>query len=657
MRLLLAVLAWSARGAADDKAALLAFKSSGPNQENGYLSSWGEGTEPCGEGWDTAARCGLPCGQVGWQTVMCDAEGGRVTQLRLSSTGVTGSVEPLAALSQLQVLVVSVNAGVTGSVEPLAALSQLETLKLDHTNVAGSVESLTALVRLGKLHLQETDVHGDPTYIRDRVPGLSTWGRWGKDFTSCSGFGGACVTGTMRVQSPGTWVGRNSDACCTACYDNGDGMCSACHDFASVASVETGSCSSCTGPEAADCVAARCADGFSGVHYSGGGMCCHDFASVASVETGSCSSCTGPEAADCVEARCADGFSGYYSGGMCSACHDFASVASVETGSCSSCTGPEAADCVAARCADGFSGYYSGGMCSVCHDFASVASVETGSCSSCTGPEAADCVAARCADGFSGYYSGGGMCCHDFASVASVETGSCSSCTGPEAADCVVARCADGFSGYYSGGMCSVCHDFASVASVETGSCSSCTGPEAADCVEARCYTWYYFRSRDLQSNNACAQVVNTYGTAGWHQGNLFPAGPPVVGAPVTRCEHSDYPYSYYLTCTTRGLGTYSASYDGRYSNAVVSSTPTQDGDASRWTLCVDEWYSARGGLGQVMLLGSSPMQPARAWSVRLARRPTTVMGCAAHAMTLPLSRLWRLALAAPVRGRRRQTA
>jgi hypothetical protein len=43
---------------------------------------------------------------------------------------------------------------------------------------------------------------------------------------------------------------------------------------------------------------------------------CHDFSSVASVETGSCSSCTGPEAADCAEASCAAGFSSY-SGGSC----------------------------------------------------------------------------------------------------------------------------------------------------------------------------------------------------------------------------------------------------------------------------------------------------------------------------------------------------
>ncbi len=109
----------------------------------------------------------------------------------------------------------------------------------------------------------------------------------------------------------------------------------------------------------------RCAAGFVG--YYSGGLCsaCHDFASVLSVETGSCSSCTGSDVADCVEARCAAGFVGYYSGGLCSACHDFASVSSVETGSCSSCTGPQAADCVEARCAEGFVGYSGGGCWSV----------------------------------------------------------------------------------------------------------------------------------------------------------------------------------------------------------------------------------------------------------------------------------------------------
>ena len=127
-----------------------------------------------------------------------------------------------------------------------------------------------------------------------------------------------------------------------------------------------------------------------GIACNAGGYC-HDFAAVASVETGSCTSCAGSRAADCAEATCVAGFAAY-SGGVCRPCHDFADVDSVVTGSGSSCTGLRAdhctglqpADCVSATCAAGFTGY-SSGTCSACHDFASVASVETGSCTSCTG--------------------------------------------------------------------------------------------------------------------------------------------------------------------------------------------------------------------------------------------------------------------------------
>eukprot|EP01043_Picozoa_sp_COSAG02_P061082 COSAG02_NODE_8126_length_2697_cov_7.124326_1_plen_702_part_10 len=132
---------------------------------------------------------------------------------------------------------------------------------------------------------------------------------------------------------------------------------------------------------------------------------CNDFASVSSVVSGSCVSCSGPEVADCIEASCAAGFAGYYSRGRCMACHDFASVSSVESSSCVSCSGPEVADCIEASCAAGFAGY-SRGRC--CHDFASVSSVESGSCFSCTGPHAADCIEASCAAGFVRYERGGG---------------------------------------------------------------------------------------------------------------------------------------------------------------------------------------------------------------------------------------------------------
>jgi hypothetical protein len=78
------VVALAGGAAADDTAALLAFKASGCDPD-GELSSWTEGTSPCGEGWDGW--------RSGWWGVKCDARGGRVTYLNSwGSYGLTGSL-------------------------------------------------------------------------------------------------------------------------------------------------------------------------------------------------------------------------------------------------------------------------------------------------------------------------------------------------------------------------------------------------------------------------------------------------------------------------------------------------------------------------------------------------------------------------------------
>eukprot|EP01046_Picozoa_sp_COSAG06_P053474 COSAG06_NODE_9256_length_1945_cov_2.793608_1_plen_506_part_10 len=63
------------------------------------------------------------------------------SQCDLAGASVSGSVEPLAALTQLTYLRVD-DTSVSGSVEPLAALTQLEHLDLGWTSVSGSVEPL-----------------------------------------------------------------------------------------------------------------------------------------------------------------------------------------------------------------------------------------------------------------------------------------------------------------------------------------------------------------------------------------------------------------------------------------------------------------------------------------------------------------------------------
>jgi hypothetical protein len=112
----------------------------------------------------------------------------------------------------------------------------------------------------------------------------------------------------------------------------------ACHAFTSETSVA--SCTTCTGPNIADCTAGKCADGYhtfvdgdasstkcSGARFvalassvsSGGLTCscwctaaCHAFTSEASVA--SCTTCTGPNIADCTAGKCADGYHTFVDG-------------------------------------------------------------------------------------------------------------------------------------------------------------------------------------------------------------------------------------------------------------------------------------------------------------------------------------------------------
>ena len=117
----LTIMALAAGAAADDIAALLAFKASGADPD-GYLSSWDAGTSPCGEGW---AR-----DHSGWGGVKCDASGGRVTSLKQQrwSSELTGSVAELASLTQLTYLSLC-DTGVTGPVAELAEQWETKLMK------------------------------------------------------------------------------------------------------------------------------------------------------------------------------------------------------------------------------------------------------------------------------------------------------------------------------------------------------------------------------------------------------------------------------------------------------------------------------------------------------------------------------------------------
>ena len=87
------------------------------------------------------------------------------------------------------------------------------------TGVSGSVEPLAALTGLTGLYLADTDVHGDATVIRNAVPGLSGWGSSDENsaeyvqyhFTACDTV--TCTSGSPRAD-PASYVGSTVEACC-----------------------------------------------------------------------------------------------------------------------------------------------------------------------------------------------------------------------------------------------------------------------------------------------------------------------------------------------------------------------------------------------------------------------------------------------------------
>ena len=172
--------------AAEDRAALLAFKAAG--DPDGDLTSWEEATEPCAaEGWNSD--------NLGWSGVQCDEEGGRVTRLNLYRLGFTKD-------------------GLLGSVESLVPLTSLNYLNLYRcTSVSGSVEPLAALTQLTSLRLSSTLVYGSAYDIRSNISGLAGWGSSSSDFTACSSYTNCPVDSTLVVNAT-DFVGTDTCSCC-----------------------------------------------------------------------------------------------------------------------------------------------------------------------------------------------------------------------------------------------------------------------------------------------------------------------------------------------------------------------------------------------------------------------------------------------------------
>eukprot|EP01045_Picozoa_sp_COSAG04_P014367 COSAG04_NODE_1072_length_8449_cov_48.325350_6_plen_242_part_00 len=184
--------------AADERAVLLAFKASGADPD-GLLSTWLDGTDPCG-----------------WDGVTCHADGdfaGTVSQVRrYNSAGLTGDIGLLGELANLEILRLYSTA-VTGDIASFSGLANLHELYLDNTAMTGSIASLSGLANLQLLDLRDTAVTGDAaalggmanlqylwiedSYIYGDTTAVTVWQF---TFTPCADLGG-CGAGTL-VASP-----------------------------------------------------------------------------------------------------------------------------------------------------------------------------------------------------------------------------------------------------------------------------------------------------------------------------------------------------------------------------------------------------------------------------------------------------------------------
>ena len=125
---------------------------------------------------------------------------------------------------------------VGGDVGLLAWATALEEIGLRLTSVSGSIEPLAALTQLRRLYLEQTDVYGDATVLR-AIPGLgsdwpgASWSTDGSYYASlCSAFAGGCPAGSSPIADNSTFVGNDACACCTATADLSRDAAGACID-------------------------------------------------------------------------------------------------------------------------------------------------------------------------------------------------------------------------------------------------------------------------------------------------------------------------------------------------------------------------------------------------------------------------------------------
>ncbi len=124
-----------------------------------------------GANWTTSANWATDEPLSNWHGVTTDSNG-RVTELRLPSNELNGTIPDLSALTHLTALDLNTNP-LSGQIPDLSALTNLTTLDLSLGLLNGPIPDLSALTSLTSLNLKSNDLTGEIPAL-DSLTGLTT---------------------------------------------------------------------------------------------------------------------------------------------------------------------------------------------------------------------------------------------------------------------------------------------------------------------------------------------------------------------------------------------------------------------------------------------------------------------------------------------------
>ena len=120
-----------------------------------------------GPGWTRRTGWGgAPGTECSWYGIGCDAAGDHVASVNLDGDNLSGTLPPIAPLTDLQFFILP-NNRLTGSIPAVSSLTQLEILELYANSLTGSIPSLDGLGALTSLELNSNRLSGS-------IPSLSS---------------------------------------------------------------------------------------------------------------------------------------------------------------------------------------------------------------------------------------------------------------------------------------------------------------------------------------------------------------------------------------------------------------------------------------------------------------------------------------------------